>query len=132
VKNSNDKLVRLKTMLAKLDALADPRVDVNEWRRRREAAEARIVELTLAQKEGRLLDAERVRQAVCDMIIAARSKLLVIGAELADKLAAISDPVRCRELIDERIHAALDELAEYPPKPAEKPGRRRKPAKEPL
>ena len=63
--------------------------------------------------DGKLLDAEAVRAAVAGMVIAARTKFLVIGNELADKLAATSDPIACRELV-ERICEALEEFSEYP------------------
>lgn len=111
----NGQLKQLKALLAKLDAQSpDAGMPIAELRRRREAAEMRIAELNLAAREGQLLDAERVRDAVSGMIIAARAKLLMIPSELCDKLAACSDPVRCLELIDGKICQALDELAEYP------------------
>ncbi|MEN6532184.1 MAG: hypothetical protein ABFD89_00880 [Bryobacteraceae bacterium] len=79
-----------------------------EWERvKRERIQRKVL-------EGKLLDAEKVRDTVSEMISSARAKLLVIGDELADKLAATSDPVRCRELVDGRISQALDDLAEYP------------------
>jgi hypothetical protein len=86
----------------------------NEAQTRKEIALANLRELEEAEKRRSLLSAEVVRDAVNGMVMGARSKLLVIGDELADKMAATSDPVKCRELMDERINQALSELAEYP------------------
>lgn len=79
-----------------------------EWER---VKKEKLQRLTL---EGKLLDTEKVREAVAGMIIDFRTKALVIGDELADKLAATADPIACRELVDSRIHQALESLAEYP------------------
>lgn len=85
-----------------------------EAQRQREWERVKKDRLQRLALEGKLLDAERVRDAVSGMIITVRTKLLVIGDEMADKLASTSDPVRCRELVDGRISHALDELADYP------------------
>lgn len=86
----------------------------SEAQRQREWERVKKERLQRKVLEGKLLDAEKVRDAVSGMIAGARAKLLVIGDELADKLAGTSDPVRCRELVDDRISQALDDLAEYP------------------
>jgi hypothetical protein len=81
-------------------------------------AQAAIEGIKARQLDGKLLDAQKVREVVSGMVIEARAKLLVIGDELADKLAITSDPIACRELVDRRIAQALDDLVEYPPRAA--------------
>ena len=77
-------------------------------------AQAAIEGLKARVMDGKLLDAEEVRAAVAGMVIDFRSKALVIGDSLADKLAATSDPIACREMVDARVYEALESLVEYP------------------
>jgi hypothetical protein len=77
-------------------------------------AQAAIEGMKARQMDGRLLDSEEVRDAVNGMVVAFRSKVLVIGDELADKLASTSDAIKCREMVDARIYEALTALSEYP------------------
>jgi hypothetical protein len=77
-------------------------------------AQAAVEGMKARVMDGKLLDSEEVRAAVAGMVIAFRAKILVIGDELADKVAACSDAIACRELIDGRLYEALAELSEYP------------------
>lgn len=83
-----------------------------QWRLTREKADREALDRKVL--EGSLLKREEVRPAVSSMIAAAKNRLITIADELCDKLAASSDPVRCKELVDDRISQALKELAEYP------------------
>jgi len=83
-----------------------------QWRLTREKASREALDLKVAERK--LLDVEDVRAAVSGMVIAFRAKALVIGDSLADKLAATSDPIACRELVDARVYEALESLVEYP------------------
>ncbi|MEN6606915.1 MAG: hypothetical protein ABFD60_06700 [Bryobacteraceae bacterium] len=83
-----------------------------QWRLTREKADRERQDRL--KDAGELLDRGEVKAAVSSMIGAAKNKLITIADELCDKLAATSDPVRCRELVDDRIHQALSELAEWP------------------
>jgi phage terminase Nu1 subunit (DNA packaging protein) len=84
--------------------------------RRKEVALADMRELDAQKAKGEVLDTEEVRNAVSGMIMACRAKLLALAGEICDKIAATSDPITVRELLDERIRQALAELAEYPGK----------------
>lgn len=122
---SKNKLRDLRSLLKKLDTeTKDSGLTINEWRRRREAAEARLKELEVGEREGSLLPAEEVRDAVNGMILHARETLLRIGAELQDRLAAMTDPVACGELVDAEIRRALTQLSQYKPKQPKARGRR--------
>ena len=68
--------------------------------------------MELKRKQGKVVDCDEVRSVVSAMISAARNRLLIIPDELCDKLAATADPVRCREMVETRIHQALSELSE--------------------
>jgi len=68
--------------------------------------------------EGSFIPFAQIRAFEAGNITAARAALLPIGAELADDLAGISDPVAIRERIDRRVHAALAKLTEWTPSAA--------------
>src|ERR1035441_9891254 len=90
-----------------------------EAQARKESALADLREMEAAERRGDLLDAEETHQAWAAMVMAFRAKALVIGEELADRLAvAAGDPVKCRELIDDKVYQALTELSQYPKKSA--------------
>jgi hypothetical protein len=81
----------------------------------REILRLKREKLETDELEKRLIAVPQVRRYIKDMIIAARSALLPIGAELRDELAVETDPVRIQDKIDGRIHAALRNLAEWKP-----------------
>lgn len=82
-----------------------------------EAQRLKEIELYRRQKlandeaEGKLVDGEAVKVAWSEIISTSRSMLLLIPDEIGDRLASESDPIRCRELVREKIHHALAELA---------------------
>jgi hypothetical protein len=80
------------------------------WRLTREKA-ARA-ELERQKLEGSLLDVREVRTAWAGMISIARSRLLLVGEQVSDTVAAEADPIRCREIITGSIHDALSSLCE--------------------
>ncbi len=105
--------------LSKKDRRA--KVSANEARRRKEVALARLRELEVGAKEGKLLDLDEVRDAWCGLIVRARDILLAIAPEIRDRLAVMTDPIDCGELVDAKIRAALELLSTY------RPGERSKP-----
>jgi len=105
----------LEELIRRLDS---SKITEAEARRRRAVAAAAIAELNLAQQQGQLIPFAQIRAFEAGNITAARAALLPIGAELADDLAGISDPVAIRERIDRRVHAALAKLTEWKPEGA--------------
>jgi hypothetical protein len=81
--------------------------------RRKESALADLRELELAEKRGELLNASEVSTAIHELISTAKSKLLLLGDELGDRLAAESDPIRCREMVNAEVRSALTALSKY-------------------
>jgi len=69
--------------------------------------------LKIAQKKGMLLDAARVNAYIGGMILRAAEVLDRLPDELADRLAQMSDPVACKELLRSELARARFELAEY-------------------
>ncbi|HUU30471.1 MAG TPA: hypothetical protein VMY69_00045 [Phycisphaerae bacterium] len=68
----------------------------------------------LRKDRDEVLPVSDVRDAWASVISSARSILLSVGAELAEKLAAETDVIRCQELIDGPIRRALDQLSRPP------------------
>jgi len=81
--------------------------------RRKESALADLRELELSEKRKELLSAAEVSTAIHGLISSAKSKLLLLGDELGDRLAAESDPIRCRELVNAEVRNALTALSNY-------------------
>ncbi len=82
---------------------------------RKERALADLRETEVRQKQGQLLDLEEVRRAWCGHLIRARDILLAIAPEIRDRIAPMTDPIACGEMIDGEIRRALEELSRYQP-----------------
>lgn len=83
-----------------------------QWRLTREKADRE--ELDRKVLEGSLLKRSEVKTAVYGMLERFRSRMLLIADELCDRVAAETDTVRCREMIDRKLCDALSQLSEYP------------------
>lgn len=79
------------------------------YRLTRERADRAALER--AEIEGSLLKVDEVRKAWDGMIAAARTKLLAIGDEICEKLAAETNSIRCREMVNVKVKEALADLA---------------------
>ena len=85
---------------------ADPN-DYWTSRARREAAEARMAELKLAEQAGELVRTADVRAAMDKRLVGLREAILQIPSRLAAIVAAESDQQRCHRLIEQEMHALL-------------------------
>lgn len=74
-------------------------------------AQADVQETKLAELKGRLVDAERVRKAWADYVLACRAKLLSLPTRIAPLVAAAAGVDACRDLLESEVAAALTELA---------------------
>jgi phage terminase Nu1 subunit (DNA packaging protein) len=77
------------------------------------AARADAQEVLAARLKGTVHDASAVAAVMNEMIANARSRLLAIPSISASKVADISDPNECLEILTDAIHEALAELASY-------------------
>ena len=80
-------------------------------RNRREAADAELAELRLAEEKGDLIRIEAVKGALGVLFASTRDALLQIPARLAALLAAESVPAAVQNLLHTEIHQALQQLA---------------------
>lgn len=76
-------------------------------RARREAAEAQLAELALAEKRGDVIAVAAVEVVWTQALAATRDHLLQLRARLAPLLAAESDPFKVEQLLEAEHHAAL-------------------------
>ena len=113
-------LARLK-QLKKLLSESNSDMSEGESIRRLRAAEARLKELQLAEQEGRLLDAEDVRRTWTNAIMTVRNRLLALGDAICVQVAAESDLLKCRSLIDTEVRDALTELSRGKPEDDDAP-----------
>ena len=75
-------------------------------------AQATKEELAIAEKEGRLVDAEQVQKVWADLIVNCKSKLLSLPTKLAYEVAAESNPNIVLEMLTSAVYEALQELSE--------------------
>ena len=83
----------------------------NDWRIRREAAEAELSELRLGETRGELIRLSAVKNALGVIFATARDSLLALGSRLAPVLAGETDVAKIEILLHAEIHSALTALA---------------------
>lgn len=94
------------------EAKAEQRISTEEARRRKEIALAKLRELELAEKEGRLIDKQRVQDAwvkVCNVI---RAGVMRIPDRMAQSILAARDPREARQMLAVECEAALRAISE--------------------
>jgi len=85
---------------------------IQEWTRRKRAAEARLRELEVAEREGELIPGADGERIVVGLATAARQRMLAIPDKTALQHAAAGDsPKAHRDISASAIHEALEELA---------------------
>jgi hypothetical protein len=77
----------------------------------REAAEARIAQLKLAEMERKLIDAAGAKRAAYTAFRSLRDALMVVGRKIAPTVAAQTDPRDVQQAIESAIRDALDAFA---------------------
>ena len=85
-----------------------------EAQREREWLRVQKEKLALETELKAVVKRDEVRAAFTAMISAAKSKMLAIGDELCDHLAADSDPVSIRLKINAKVSEALSHMAGWP------------------
>jgi len=85
--------------------------DLEEARRRREAAEAALKEMELAKARGEVVEIEAVADIVGDDYSRVRARLLSIPPKCAPLAIRAESVMEIREILDDGIRAALDELS---------------------
>lgn len=86
------------------------KLDLNEARRRKLAAEAAHAELDLAKRRGELVEIAEVAAAVGDDYTNLRAKLLALPVRLAPQCVGITNTAEVQATVEKFIHEALEEL----------------------
>lgn len=87
------------------------KIDADEARRRKLAAEAALAEYDLAEKRKEMIRVEDAAEIVSKEYLAARSRFLAIPTKLGPMLAAVTTPEEAADLLRGAIEEALSELA---------------------
>jgi phage terminase Nu1 subunit (DNA packaging protein) len=90
-------------------AAGTPPPDLAESRARREAAEAALAEIELAEKRGELVLAKDVESKLVNVFAHCKTKLLAVPSRVRQRDPALTGPQV--ELIEAAIREALDDLA---------------------
>lgn len=80
-------------------------------RNRREAADAEMAELKLAEAQNSLIRVDAVKSALGSVFSTTRDALLQIPARLSPLLAAESDPASVQKMLYTELHQALQHLS---------------------
>lgn len=80
----------------------------------REAAEAKIAQLKLAQMRGDLIDREQVRKAAFSVTRVVRDQLLALPSRVAPLLAAENSASACYDMLDRELRQVLQQLQQLP------------------
>jgi len=83
----------------------------NDWRVRREAAEAELAELRLGETRGELIRLSAVKNALGVMFATARESLLQLPSRMAPQLAGETDPATIQNLLYAELHQTLVDLS---------------------
>lgn len=76
-------------------------------RTRKEAAQASMAELDLAEMQKRLIDAKRARAATITAYRLLRDAMQTLGRKIGPKLASVDDARAAQALVDDEIRAML-------------------------
>lgn len=83
-----------------------------EATRRKENALARLRELELAEREGKLVSIDDIEMVWSKLIATCRARLLALPSRVATELAAETSAQRCQEIVRRELYDALAELSQ--------------------
>lgn len=89
--------------------------DYDAARTRKMNADAEIAEMELAQLRLKLCNTEDVIKAWADVLNACRAKMLSLPTKLAPIIAAEDDASIIKQMLEDQIYEALNELSNYNP-----------------
>ncbi|MTI15136.1 hypothetical protein [Sansalvadorimonas verongulae] len=87
-------------------------VDYATARTMREAYRAKMARLDYEEREGKLVDARKVRDEAFQLARMVRDGMLAIPDRMADVLAAETDPAKIRAILIEELETVLEKLSE--------------------
>jgi phage terminase Nu1 subunit (DNA packaging protein) len=89
------------------------KLDVDEARRRKIAAEAALAELDLAERRGHVVRIDVIIQIIGDQLSNCRAKLLAMPTKAAPLMVPLDSVLECRDVLDGLVREALNELTGY-------------------
>lgn len=89
--------------------------DYDQARTRKMNADAEIAEMELAQLRLKLCNTEDVVKAWADVLNACRAKMLSLPTKIAPIVATEDDAGVIKQVIEDQIYEALNELSNYNP-----------------
>jgi len=104
-----------------VDNLVGDKIDIEEAKRRKIAAEAALSETELATVQGKLIPADQIEKEWSEMIMNCRAKLLSIPAKVSPEVFAADDLTTVKVLLKQAINEALNELSVGEPSTLEDP-----------
>ena len=94
-----------------VENLIGDKIDIEEAKRRKIAAEAALAEVELETVQGKLIPAEQIEKEWSEMIMNCRAKLLSIPAKVSPEVFAADDLTTVKVLLKQSINEALNELS---------------------
>lgn len=91
------------------------KIEYEEARAKKVAAEAEIAELELAKVKGELVDASDVVTAWSDVLASIKARLISIPSKAAPIVSAEDSAAVCQSVLEDLVREALDELSNYNP-----------------
>lgn len=87
----------------------------DELKRRKLAAETTLVELEAGKKRGELLPKDEIEKLLSELVIATRTRLLLVPRRCAVHLIGLSNEIEIREIIEAEQLEALTDLSNIDP-----------------
>jgi hypothetical protein len=94
---------------------------IAESEARQEAAKAQLLELKLAEQQGRLMTTDHYRRVVGEAFDRVTAQMKAMKKKLAPEILAAKTPQEAEVIIDDHVMAVLAELYEGNDVPAEEP-----------
>ena len=85
--------------------------DFQASRARKMAAEAALAEIELCKARDEVVELAHVEKVVGGALATTRARLLQVGAKVAPQADLITDAASLKEMIDDAIHEALNEIS---------------------
>lgn len=105
-------VIRWRESQAALAASGDlSAMDMDEAKRRKLSAEAAMAEILLDKERGEIAEIATIVGVVGKGLDACRARLLGISSKIAPVLALETSPVTIKEIVDDAVHEALDEIS---------------------
>ena len=97
---------------ASIEGVIPEHMEYKEAQRRKEAANAQLAELELAEKRGQVAQILDIMTNVCEALSGVRAKLVSMSSRLAGPLT-YQEEKEVRKIIDAEVREVLEGLSEY-------------------